>query len=226
MKSYQNKTLLNVAIIIGGSFLVFEFAKKFFIDKDSEKSETKISDEETAKQMMPSLQSLSPAEQMLEIKKMNRQIETAINSQKKYNQIKDLLKSDKTPNQIDATELKNQGDGVYYFGYNLRPSNDKKGRLVVTKIGGKKNVYKIFGNLYLPFKVKSLYDGAFSIKKVEINPSEKSIQETPIKLIDNTGKTLFVQKKELDNLINRFEENSKKFKFITDKADLVLTKVI
>lgn len=225
MKNTSNKNLLTIAIVAGSAFLLYEFGKKFFTEKNSEKSQSDISDEDTAKQMIPNLQSLTPAEQIVEIKKITNQINTAKAAQKKYKEIKDLKKSDANPNLIDSSELKQQGDGIYYFGYNLRPSNDKKGRLVVTEIGGKKNVYKIFGNMYLPFKIKSLYDGAFSIKKIEVN-SKDSIQDTPIKIIDNTGKTLFVQKVELDNLINKLDTGSKKFKFITDKADLVLTKVV
>ena len=80
--------------------------------------------------------------------------------------------------------------------------------------------------MYLPFKVKSVYDGNFAIADVDFSPVKKDSDIVePIKLIDNTGKTFFVQQVELDNLIKRLESNSKKFKFITDKADFVLTRI-
>jgi hypothetical protein len=213
------KTIGTIALVGGSAYLIYRVLKKYVVkDSDDEKSvELDIQD--------ASLQSAPITEYMKDGK-----IDFAeyVNAQKNK-KIGDKILQSYTKEEVAKIE-KNKGvkikNGVTYKDYFIRASNDKKGRLVVGKKNGRKSVYKIFGTMYLPFKVKSIYDGGFAIADVDFNEVIKdSDVKAPIKLIDNTGKTFFVSQVELDNLLKRLESNSKKFKFITDKADFVLTRV-
>lgn len=213
------KTIGTIALVGGSAYLIYRGLKKYVVkDSDDEKSvELDIQD--------ASLQSAPITEYMKDGK-----IDFAeyVNAQKNK-KIGDKILQSYTKEEVAKIE-KNKGvkikNGVTYKDYFIRASNDKKGRLVVGKKNGRKSVYKIFGTMYLPFKVKSIYDGGFAIADVDFNEVVKDSEvKAPIKLIDNTGKTFFVSQVELDNLLKRLESNSKKFKFITDKADFVLTRV-
>lgn len=213
------KTIGTIVLVGGGAYLVYRGLKKYVVkDSDDEKSvELNVQD--------ASLQSVPITEYMKDGK-----IDFAeyVNAQKNK-KIGDKILQDYTKEDVVKIE-KNKGvkikNGITYKDYFIRASNDKKGRLVVGKRNGRKSVYKVFGTMYLPFKVKSIYDGGFGIADVDFNEVLKdSDVKAPIKLIDNTGKTFFVSQVELDNLLKRLESNSKKFKFITDKADFVLTRV-
>lgn len=213
------KTIGTIVLVGGGAYLVYRGLKKYVIkDSDDEKSvELDIQD--------ASLQSVPITEYMKDGK-----IDFAeyVNAQKNK-KIGDKILESYTKEEVAKIE-KNKGvkikNGITYKDYFIRASNDKKGRLVVGKKNGRKSVYKVFGTMYLPFKVKSIYDGGFAIADVDFNEVLKdSDVKAPIKLIDNTGKTFFISQVELDNLLKRLESNSKKFKFITDKADFVLTRV-
>jgi hypothetical protein len=212
------KTIGTIALVGGSAYLIYKGLKKYVIkDSDDEKSvEMNIDD--------VSLQSIP----------MNYMKDGKIDYQEYINAQRNKMVGDKLLESLSKEEVekieKNKGvkikGGITYKNYFIRASNDKKGRLVVGKKNGRKSVYKVFGTLYLPFKVKSLYDGSFAIADVDFNDVVKdSNVKAPIKLIDNTGKTFFVTQVELDNLLKRLESNSKKFKFITDKADFVLTRV-
>lgn len=213
------KTLGTIVLVGSGAYLVYKGLKKYVIkDSNDEKSiELNIDD--------VSLQSTPITDYMRDGKIDYNEY---INAQKNQQVGNKILKSF-SKEEIDNIE-KNKGvkikNGITYKDYFLRASNDKKGRLVVGKKNGRKSVYKLFGTMYLPFKTKSVYNGNFSIVDVDFNKVEKDSKiNEPIKLIDNTGKTLYVSQLELDNLLKRLDSNSKKFKFITDKADLILTRI-
>lgn len=212
------KTIGTIALVGGSAYLIYKGLKKYIIkDSDDEKSvEMNIDD--------ASLQT-TPMDYMKDGK---IDYQEYINAQRNK-KVGDKLLETLSKEEVEKIE-KNKGvkikGGITYKNYFIRASSDKKGRLVVGKKNGRKSVYKIFGTMYLPFKVKSVYDGNFNIADVDFNPVKKDSNVVePIKLIDNTGKTFYVQQVELDNLIKRLESNSKKFKFITDKADFVLTRI-
>ena len=221
------KTIGTIALVGGSAYLIYRGLKKYVIkDSDDEKSTDKSIDGDvvlmTAPDNTPNLGDLTGGDGVINA---NEYYSTQIN--KKVGE--KVIQSVTTPAKKEEV-LKNVGKkikgGITYKDYFIRASSDKKGRLVVGKKNGRKSVYKVFGTMYLPFKVKSVYDGNFAIADVDFSPVKKDSDIVePIKLIDNTGKTFFVQQVELDNLIKRLESNSKKFKFITDKADFVLTRI-
>ena len=221
------KTIGTIALVGGSAYLIYRGLKKYVIkDSDDEKSTDKSIDGDvvlmTAPENTPSIGDLTGGDGVINA---NEYYSTQIN--KKVGE--KVIQSVTTPAKKEEV-LKNVGKkikgGITYKDYFIRASSDKKGRLVVGKKNGRKSVYKVFGTMYLPFKVKSVYDGNFAIADVDFSPVKKDSDIVePIKLIDNTGKTFFVQQVELDNLIKRLESNSKKFKFITDKADFVLTRI-
>lgn len=215
------KTIGTIALVGGSAFLIYKGLKKYVIkDSTDEKSSEKSIDGDVVLLKTPN--DMNSGDGVVDLKdfytaKLNKKIGDKI------------LDKDNDSDKKDEF-LKNVGSkikgGITYKDYFIRASSDKKGRLVVGKKNGRKSVYKIFGTMYLPFKVKSVYDGSFSISDVQFSPVKKDAKVVePIKIIDNTGKTFFVQQVELDNLIARLESNSKKFKFITDKADFVLTRI-
>jgi hypothetical protein len=221
------KTIGTIALVGGSAYLIYKGLKKYVIkDSDDEKSTDKSIDGDvvlmTAPDNTPNIGDLTGGDGVINA---NEYYSTQIN--KKVGE--KVIQSVTTPAKKEEI-LKNAGKkikgGITYKDYFIRASSDKKGRLVVGKKNGRKSVYKVFGTMYLPFKVKSVYDGNFAIADVDFSPVKKDSDIVePIKLIDNTGKTFFVQQVELDNLIKRLESNSKKFKFITDKADFVLTRI-
>ena len=221
------KTIGTIALVGGSAYLIYRGLKKYVVkDSDDEKSTDKSIDGDvvlmTAPDNTPSIGDLTGGDGVINA---NEYYSTQIN--KKVGE--KVIQSVTTPAKKEEV-LKNVGKkikgGITYKDYFIRASSDKKGRLVVGKKNGRKSVYKVFGTMYLPFKVKSVYDGNFAIADVDFSPVKKDSDIVePIKLIDNTGKTFFVQQVELDNLIKRLESNSKKFKFITDKADFVLTRI-
>jgi hypothetical protein len=205
------KTIGTIALVGGTAYLVYRGLKKYVVkDSTDEKSSESVIDSDIVLMTNPLKDYYTKGLQQ---------------------DIGDKLLSDTGTIKNEKEEvLKNLGSkikgGITYKDYFIRASSDKKGRLVVGKKNGRKSVYKVFGTMYLPFKVKSVYDGNFSISDIDFSPVKKDAKVIePIKLIDNTGKTFYVQQVELDNLIKRLESNSKKFKFITDKADFVLTRI-
>lgn len=215
------KTIGTIALVSGSAYLIYKGLKKYVIkDSDDEKS-TELDIQNASLQANPT----NITDYMKDGKIDYNEY---INAQRNQKIGGEIIKSF-TKEEIAEIE-KNKGvkikGGITYNDYFIRASSDKKGRLVVGKKNGRKSVYKVFGTMYLPFKVKSVYDGNFVITDVDFNTVKKdSKAKEPIKLIDNTGKSFFVQQVELDNLIKRLESNSKKFKFITDKADFTLTRV-
>lgn len=222
------KTIGTIALVGGSAYLIYRGLKKYVI-KDSldEKSTKKSIDGDVVLMTAPDNNNVNELDLMGGdgIISANEYYNAKIN-QKVGDKI---AQSVTTPAEKDVFS-KQLGSkikgGITYKNYFIRASSDKKGRLVVGKKNGRKSVYKVFGTIYLPFKVKSVYDGNFNIVDVDYNPVKKDSDVIePIVLIDNTGKSFFVQQVELDNLIKRLESNSKKFKFITDKADFVLTRM-
>jgi hypothetical protein len=222
------KTIGTIALVGGSAYLIYRGLKKYVIkDSSDEKSTDKSIDGDVVLMTAPDNNEINIGDLTGG--------DGIITSAEYYNvktnkEIGDkLIKSVSTPAKKEEI-LKNAGSkikgGITYKDYFIRASSDKKGRLVVGKKNGRKSVYKVFGTIYLPLKLKSVYNGNFNIVDVDFSPVKKGAKVIePIKLIDNTGKTFFVQQVELDNLIKRLESNSKKFKFITDKADFVLTRV-
>ena len=204
------KTIGTIALVGGTAYLVYRGLKKYVVkDSTDEKSSESVVDSDIVLMANPLKDYYTKGLQQ---------------------DIGNKLLSDTGTIKSEEEILKNLGSkikgGITYKDYFIRASSDKKGRLVVGKKNGRKSVYKVFGTMYLPFKVKSVYDGNFSISDIDFSPVKKDAKVIePIKLIDNTGKTFYVQQVELDNLIKRLESNSKKFKFITDKADFVLTRI-
>lgn len=227
------KTIGTIALVGGSAYLIYRGLKKYIVkDSTNETSSDATIDSDVVLMTNPTdpntsyVSNVSPSDYMKD---------GVIDAKEYYNaqlnkKVGEKLTSAVTLNTKEDAVLKNIGSkikgGITYKDYFIRASSDNKGRLVVGKKNGRKSVYKIFGTMYLPFKVKSVYDGNFSILDVDFSPVKKDAKVIePIKLIDNTGKTFYVQQVELDNLIKRLESNSKKFKFITDKADFVLTRV-
>lgn len=204
------KTIGTIALVGGTAYLVYRGLKKYVVkDSTDEKSSESVVDSDIVLMANPLKDYYTKGLQQ---------------------DIGNKLLSDTGTIKSEEEILKNLGSkikgGITYKDYFIRASSDKKGRLVVGKKNGRKSVYKVFGTMYLPFKVKSVYDGNFSVSDIDFSPVKKDAKVIePIKLIDNTGKTFYVQQVELDNLIKRLESNSKKFKFITDKADFVLTRI-
>lgn len=224
-KIFMNNTLKKIgtiALVGGGAFLIYKGLKKYVI---------KSNDEETS--------SDTPTDVSLQINPTDAMGGDGVIDLKEYTTAKmnkkigdKILGNEKETKETKKTEqvLKNEGSkikgGITYKDYFIRVSTDGKGRLVVGKKNGVKSVYKVFGTLFLPLKVKSIYDGNFAFKDVDFNPVNKDSKVIePIKFIDNTNKIFYVQKVELDNILKRLETNSKKFKVITDKADFTLTKI-
>jgi hypothetical protein len=222
------KTIGTIALVGGSAYLIYRGLKKYVI--------TDSTDEKSAENSIDGDVVLMTAPDGGNINTGDLTGGDGIISSAEYYKVKTnkeigdkLIKSVSTPVKKDEV-LKNAGSkikgGITYKDYFIRASSDKKGRLVVGKKNGRKSVYKVFGTLYLPLKIKSVYNGGFNIADVDYSPIKKDSKVIePIKLIDNTGKSFFVQQVELDNLIKRLESNSKKFKFITDKADFVLTRI-
>lgn len=222
------KTIGTIALVGGSAYLIYRGLKKYVIkDSSDEKSTNKSIDGDVVLMTAPdgsevNLGDLTGGDGIISANeyynaKMNKQVGDKV------------IQSVTTPAKKDEV-LKNAGSkikgGITYKDYFIRASSDKKGRLVVGKKNGRKSVYKVFGTIYLPLKLKSVYNGNFNITDVDFSPVKKDSKlKEPIKLIDNTGKSFFIQQVELDNLIARLESNSKKFKFISDKADFVLTRI-
>lgn len=222
------KTIGTIALVGGSAYLVYRVLKKHIVkDSTDEKSSESVIDSDVVLMTAPdgsevNLGDLTGGDGIISSTeyykaKMNKQVGDKV------------IQSVTAPAEKEEI-LKNAGSkikgGITYKDYFIRASSDKKGRLVVGKKNGRKSVYKVFGTIYLPLKLKSVYNGNFNITDVDFSPVKKDSKVIePIKLIDNTGKTFFVQQVELDNLIKRLESNSKKFKFITDKADFVLTRI-
>lgn len=222
------KTIGTIALVGGSAYLVYRVLKKYIVkESTNEKSSESVIDSDVVLMTAPD----GSQTNIGDLTGGDGIITTAeyYNIKKKKEIGDKVIKSVSTP--IKKEEIfKNAGSkikgGITYKDYFIRASSDKKGRLVVGKKNGRKSVYKVFGTLYLPFKLKSVYNGNFNIVDVDFNPVKKDAKVIePIKLIDNKGKIFFVQQVELDNLIKRLESNSKKFKFITDKADFVLTRI-
>ena len=216
-----SKKISIVSLIGGSSFLIYLLLKKY-ISSDEKSSEITI-DDDVRLQALPTNNLLAQQLEDYHVKQEYKKIGNKI-LEIDSNKVKKTEKKD--DNKIKpSTKNRKIEDGVFINDYFIRASKDKKGRLVVGKLGDKKVVYSVTGEMYLPFKLKKTWGGKFKIKDVDFYIPNEETNELSIKIIDNTDKTFFIQKVELDNLINRYKSNSKGFKFISDKADFMLTKV-
>lgn len=213
------KTIGTIVLVGGSAYLVYKGIKKYILkDSDDEKSAEITVDDDVKLQIAPNQLQKSVTDYYKA--KLDKEI-----GDKLIEGVK-VSDNDDSEEKIDFNKEKANkiDDGVIVGKYFIRASKDKKGNLVVGKLGGKKSVYSVFGKLFLPFKLKTIYEGSIKIKDVDFYIPKDS-QDLSIKLIDNKDKTFYVAKVEFDNIINRFRTNTKGHKLITDKGDFKLTKI-
>jgi hypothetical protein len=214
----KSSNIIPIVALVGASaYLIYEGLKKFVL-KGDELSSDKLDSSDLKLQQTPYeiLQSqVQEAYVRREAKKVGKDIITSI----EY----DVDDSDDNIEGIKGKKIKG---GIIYKNYFLRPSSDKKGRLVVGKLGDKKRVYKIFGTIYYPFKVKKAYAGNIQLKDIDFKESKEDPNVIQyLKLIDNKDKSYYIDKDDLDMIIDNFKSNVPKYNLKTDKADFVLSRI-
>lgn len=215
------KTIGTIVLVGGSAYLIYVGIKKYVLkDSDDEKSAEITVDDDVKLQIAPNPNPLQKSVTDYYKAKLDKEVGDKIIGGIKISDNND------SEEKIDFNKEKaHKIDGGVIIGkYFIRASKDKKGNLVVGKLGDKKSVYSVFGKLYLPFKLKTVYEGAIKIKDVDFY-TPKDSQDLSIKLIDNNDKTFYVAKVEFDNIINRFKTNTKGHKLIVDKGDFKLTKI-
>jgi hypothetical protein len=212
-----SKKISIISLIGGSSFLIYLLLKKYISPFDEKSSEITL-DDDVRLQIAPNMPTT-----LTELIKLKKEAELGDKIIGSFTETKKDVESTEKPVKKNIKNIKID-DGVIIGNYFIRASKDKKGNLVVGKLGGKKSVYSVFGKLFLPFKLKEVYEGSIKIKDVDFYyPNENEVLS--IKLIDNDNKTFYVNKVELDNIIDRFKTNTKGHKLIVDKGEFKLTKI-
>lgn len=216
MKKTSN--IIPILALVGASaYLIYEGLKKFVL-KEDELSSDKLDSSDVRLEISPNellQEQIKQAYIRREAKKVGKDIITSI----EY----DVDNSDDDIEDIRGKKIKG---GIIYKNYFLRSSKDKKGRLVVGKLGDKKKVYKIFGTIYYPFKVKKAYTGNIQLKDIDFKESKEDPNVIEyLRLLDNKDKSYYIDKDDLDMIIDNFKSNVPKYKLKTDKADFVLSRI-